>query len=42
MMKLALMRTATGNEDRVNSAAEDKFIRESYQPQKLQPKINAS
>jgi hypothetical protein len=26
-MKLALMRTATGKEDPVTSAAEDKFIR---------------
>ena len=26
-MKLALVRTATGKEDRVTSAAEDKFIR---------------
>jgi hypothetical protein len=35
MLKLALMRTATGKED--PSAAENKFIR-VYQPQKLQPK----
>jgi hypothetical protein len=37
-MKLALMRTVTGMEDRVTAAAEDKFI--SYKPQKLQPQIN--
>ena len=34
MMKLALMRTATGKEDPVTSAAEDKFI--SYQTQNRQ------